>query len=752
MNKYNIKNKYYTYEYKESDYEISQLTPLLEIKRYFLIQDFYKEIETGLLSNNIIISINSVLPKWLMKCISLNIYKIDPIIPYNPIYFNSLIEDIKNVSKTKKSIKDITDIIINKIKIKELCNKYINKIRDFIKSDYYIDNRSKIKVNCTKIKNYIAFNIISPLNNKEINVNIINLKLNNNLYNKLKKKYILNIKENKTKFINLVFILILRYYMLESYNQQLACIPTFYEELKKKYNINFELFASAFNSYYNNYCCLFQDIEKYFGGICNFNNIKLIRGFYVANPPYDNSIMENMANNIINFLDNTNKSLGFILIIPAWDKNTNIYGEFKTLNILKNSKYFKYIYKIIKKNARFIDYINNRIITPTDIYIILLQNEEMIKTYNITEHSFIKLINDYWIKSNFVVQQGGNTFNYKKSIKNIDTCLTIKNSKVKNINIKIIIKKNPKKIYDIYQINKNVLENKFYSQASILYYPYNLLYDTINEENCITFEELKKKKYKILKIKNVNIPIYKNKKILVSNNCNIYNSFPSFELLYILIKYKIEFKGYTNIGIIDITPTYNDKEYELFIIKRNNNYIFAINQYFNTSKILKLNYYINNIINKNINNELKKNNTYDFIFISGGLEYFKLKKIKIFNEEILYYIFFYQMVILLKILKKGGHFIMYYKNTNTYLTHKLIYLLSMFFKNISLIKIKNDASIQHLVGINYLGIDKKMLSKFFNIIKKLKIIYPNFGENINIKNKGLRKKYNITYPLKKKSY
>ena len=751
MNTFFINKQNYIYEYIKSEYEISQLTPLLEIKRYFIIQDLFDIIENKLKQNNIYIKINSVLPKWLMKTISLGDYKIDPIIPYNPNDFTSLIIDIKNVSKTNKSIEEIKDIIVNKINLNKLCNSLIEKIRDFIKSDFYINNRNKFIIKYEEIPNFKLFRIITSIKNNEIDYNNINLKINNNLFNKLIKSYKFNINENKSRFINLVFILVLRYYTLESYNQQLACLPTFYEELKNKYNVNFELFGSTFNSFYNNYCCLFPDVEKYFGGICNFNDILVKKGFYVANPPFDNSIMENMANNLITFLHKSSYSLNFIITIPVWDKDEHIYGEYKTLSILKKSEYFKHIYKIDKKKARFLDYINNRIITPVSMYIILLQNPIGTKEYNITEHEFIKVINDFWIKAPYIIQKGGN-INYLNSIKDIDSQLDIINSKYKKFNINLKLLKNPKKInYNNYTISSEVYKNKFYWQALELHYPYNLLYTEINYENCIPYSELNKKNVKMKKIKNVNIPIHKDKKILVSKNCNINNSFPSFELLYILIKYNFNFNKFNNIGIIDITPTYNDLEYEKFIIKRNDNYIYAINQYFITqTNKLELNYKLHNIINKNIKKELKKCCIYNFIVISGSLEYFTLKKLYNINEEILHYIFFYQKNLILKLLKHGGNFIMRYKNTNTELSHKILYFISMFFKKISIIKIKNNMTVQHIIGIDFIGIDKKILDNLLKLILKLKKVYPKFGEEINIKDEKLRKKLDITLPWKNK--
>lgn len=42
-----------------------------------------------------------------------------------------------------------------------------------------------------------------------------------------------------------------------------------------KFENQFELFASAINTYTNNYCSLFYDIEQYFGSQGNIFNYKI---------------------------------------------------------------------------------------------------------------------------------------------------------------------------------------------------------------------------------------------------------------------------------------------------------------------------------------------------------------------------------------------------------------------------------------------------------------------------------------------
>ena len=110
------------------------------------------------------------------------------------------------------------------------------------------------------------------------------------------------------------------------------------------------------------------------------------------NPPYDETIMENAFTKVVREMNQTKYNITIFSIIPAWDKEEETYGKYKTLQIIKNSGYVRYIRKILKKNARFINYIESKVITPTDIYFIILQKNKTINNSNIDN-----LIERYWI-------------------------------------------------------------------------------------------------------------------------------------------------------------------------------------------------------------------------------------------------------------------------------------------------------------------------------------------------------------------
>ena len=79
----------------------------------------------------------------------------------------------------------------------------------------------------------------------------------------------------------------------------LGTLTKFKKDLSEQYSINFELFGSCFNHVYNKYCSLYYDLERYFGSVGNFFNIKLNEGIYFANPPFDETIMRNMGRQLL---------------------------------------------------------------------------------------------------------------------------------------------------------------------------------------------------------------------------------------------------------------------------------------------------------------------------------------------------------------------------------------------------------------------------------------------------------------------
>ncbi len=177
------------------------------------------------------------------------------------------------------------------------------------------------------------------------NDSIYKLILYNKVYYKLKykllktRKYLDIIDDTisiDSQINEIIFCLYLRYSYLDSKNQQLAII----EDIKNMfamYNVNFELFGSGINTFSDNYCSLFYDLEVFFGSQGNFFDFKPIKGIYWCNPPYDYTIMTNVGK-YFNTLLNQNKDVIFLITIPIWDELTQKFVEKQQNSVIDHNK------------------------------------------------------------------------------------------------------------------------------------------------------------------------------------------------------------------------------------------------------------------------------------------------------------------------------------------------------------------------------------------------------------------------------
>jgi hypothetical protein len=357
----------YEYKINNIEYKFNIIHPKLEIYRKKIIEKIFDRFY------NILKKYNSIIKKE--KAITIitlfiwkNINNIDPVIPYNiddQYNYDQLIIDLTTYNFDAKKI-------LEELKIDKVFKFYIiffekiyNKLNDSI---VVIENRDNKLI----YKNY-------------------EVSYDNMILDKLNKYY--NNTSNTPIDKNIIFFCILyRYDILDAGNQQLSIITPFKQDLQKNFNINIELFGSSINRYFNNYCSLFYDLEKYFGSLGNFFNLTPIQGLYFANPPFDEDIMSNMVKHLLLSLYNTTKPLGFIITIPIWDRHTllkiankcnisikNITPTVKYIckDLLMESKYFYKEYIFCKKNFPYYSFKNNQKINASNTYIYIIKNELM---------------------------------------------------------------------------------------------------------------------------------------------------------------------------------------------------------------------------------------------------------------------------------------------------------------------------------------------------------------------------------------
>lgn len=172
-----------------------------------------------------------------------------------------------------------------------------------------------------------------------------------------------------------IAILSMRYKFLNVLSEHFSVQPHYIQEL----GADMELFGTSFNTI-KPYCSPFPDVEALFGSRGNFFHYDITPGIYVANPPFDEVLMEKMAEKLLVVLDTTPNVL-FIINIPVWDSVTqekyrlkNYRMRFKAYELLHGSKYLVESKVLDKNKYQFYDYFSDKNIGVCHVHFMLLSN------------------------------------------------------------------------------------------------------------------------------------------------------------------------------------------------------------------------------------------------------------------------------------------------------------------------------------------------------------------------------------------
>ncbi len=814
MNKKEIKNKNYEYIFKPmkiKDYEISAL---IEFKRYKMISDLADDLKKYLEDNKYFINYNDcfgLILEFIFGNNNNNVFeRLDPIFPINGKIFKGLKEAfIFILNKNIKKKYDIDyDNLLNNFKFGERCDQCIIKISEFRNSYFYLKNKNNFLI---EIKNNI-FNMDESDNNiMVININYIgetivsgdldilnmSFKIYKFLYSKLLNQNKIYCYENKKdfneeEFKKLLVCLLLRYETIKASNEQLACNPEFYYEMKKKLNYDFELFGSALNTQYHQFCSLFYDLEKYFLSRGSFFDIECLKGKYVANPPFVNEVIEKMALKMIDSLDKNNnkEALSYFITIPGWESNEE-YGEYTGFEIMKKSKYMSYFKEIPKEEARFFNYYKNQVVYPCKIFFLILENKKSEEEYNLKD-DINKLIKDYFYKPNgkensyipeediFKKRKDGKTLKLLKlkggyiekrridemkfEMKDYDLIEDIENKRIKKLDsleLKIeecfdgTLKKNKIKEDLIFVKDGYDYETKeakqFYKKWSVYRYliqmfPTGTKFYRKNIENKIKEKEKDKKDKKIVIYQHIqNYTFYAFKSIFKNIN--------KIDKLCLIDLTKNSEK--TNKWIIDRLYLYYDEIMKHFILK--NNFVATECKvlYRGNSSILNQKKNIINFINNSVM-KVKKSE-YDFVIMTGSLSYYDMSSISYFYEQLNVFNFFIQLLLLMNYQKEEGSFIMFFYTCDTKPFEQILTFLNNYYEELCLEKIyespERATNLSYVFGRGFKGINNIELNKLYKIYDKIINVYgDDIGDNLNIFDVKKRKKYNIYKPIQRKEH
>jgi hypothetical protein len=388
--------------------KINKVEPLLEIYtgklycniiRYF-ITDCIKTFGIKIFSikKSYQRTITNILSSWMFSLYSTYDFSEDYFFPNN--YDNTeilkiILSDLCKYDNTIVNKEYLIDKVLNNLVV--YYKNQLDILKKYNLSELYNNNKNNFKINkniyeqkrYTKTVTFYKFTMIIKYNirDKRLQNILDNILIPISIYNKLTNIY----TGNKEEIDNYIWAIIYRYQLLGSNNHQLAVLPNIMGRLKQDFNLNFECFASTINSTFNNYCSIYYDLEKWFGSVGSFFDIIPIKGTFGFNPPYQTDIITTGLTKILNFLNNTDEDLTFIITIPIWDakgkkimlekynneKYNNIdYGEFKIIDTVLSSKYFKEHKMISKDQFTYIDHnfllFKNKTIQNT--YVIILSN------------------------------------------------------------------------------------------------------------------------------------------------------------------------------------------------------------------------------------------------------------------------------------------------------------------------------------------------------------------------------------------
>jgi len=386
----NIDKLNINYSYKPNNCQ--ELNPILELYRGKIyanilksfIYNCTKELGTKIFSikKSYPRTLTNLLSSWFFTLYSNYDFSGDPFFPNNYTNTEPLKHTLLDFSKYDSSIDNIdnkiTIILENLIKDYE-SSLYI--LEEYKKSDYYYEKKDKYDITIEKSYHsrkktnilFYRYHISYPfkLRDKHQENIINNILIPEYIYNKLKNKY--NGPEDKLDVY--IWIIIYRYQLLGSNNNQLGVLPDILKKMNNDFGLDFECFASAINSTSDNYCSIYYDVEKYFGSRGSFFNLIPKSGTFGFNPPYQKEVMDNGLARILFYLDeanNNNKELTFIITIPIWDKlGKKImkysypeknrlpkieYDDFTSIDDIFNSEYFKAKLMVSKDKFTYLDH------------------------------------------------------------------------------------------------------------------------------------------------------------------------------------------------------------------------------------------------------------------------------------------------------------------------------------------------------------------------------------------------------------
>lgn len=406
QNRIKIQKNNFTVSIFDIKYKIDLIHPLLEIKRGQLMEKlfekFYSILKNYINEKNFSFKHKSfrrvcdeIFAKFVINCLSKD-NKIDPLIPtivtdknLNSLKIDVMVKIKRDDNIKKENRENILEKIMDELNIKNNFKLIYDELYNYYQSNEFNGDKNDTNVEKSTNDKYTSLNYKNEI-----------IDIYPKLYDKILDRFSKNFNGNKNLYI---WCVIKRYIILKSYNNQLAVHKKTMEFIRKNYGVEFELFGSVLNTTNRYYCSMFYDIEKHFGSMGSFFDIKLINGSFSMNPPFDVDLMTDAMKKIEDSIRDTDK-LNVFIWIPIWDKDgkkwtfencgSNLkntlkfydYGEYKPMTIINKSKHTKFIKKICRLDMTYFDYMYFKKKWVADTYLIVMSNDkfdyELLENYN----------------------------------------------------------------------------------------------------------------------------------------------------------------------------------------------------------------------------------------------------------------------------------------------------------------------------------------------------------------------------------
>jgi len=310
------------YIYKTTDI-VSPILELFRLKQInTIIYSIRQSVQKVLDANHISKKISDKKVRQYFSQLLMSIYSNRTMQPSNKITLSDGLFNLPMLDETKGFYRDLNfffgrDLFKNdEFDLVDLINGAIKSITNFVQehtshlTDVVYQFDTKYNKFTLDLKTLAQFNLDKTANR------VNDLVIDNEILNKNRAKYLTNPFGEKYSFLSIMLVCLLRYHALGSGANQFV-VDIEYKKRLREFGFNFECFASAINHFYDYYGSLFYDIEKYLGSQGSFMAIKIVQGCYMANPPYDDKLLANMYQKVIQSLG-SNKPVAFIMSLPKW--------------------------------------------------------------------------------------------------------------------------------------------------------------------------------------------------------------------------------------------------------------------------------------------------------------------------------------------------------------------------------------------------------------------------------------------------